>query len=116
MADHSAQVPSALRARLNAAITERGLSVRQVILRLPELTVPTMYRVIAGTTRDPRTSTLLALCRAIDIDPDDLLDALRPALEPEAAALLDDAEALDEADRWLLVDLVRVLARRRSPS
>jgi len=115
MPNQDALVLPELRARLNDALAARGLSLRQVVLRLPAPTGVAAYRIVAGTTRDPRTSTLLALCGAIDSDPDDLLDARRPALEPEAAALLDDAAALDETDCWLLVDLVRAVARRRSP-
>jgi len=43
-----------------------------------------------------------------------VLNARRPALNAETEDLLEGAEALDEADRRLLVDLVRAFARRRS--
>jgi len=114
MAEQSAQIPSALGRRLSDAIAARGLSARQAVLNLPQRAMATSYRILAGTTRDPRTSTILALCRLLEIDPDELLDAHRPALEPELRELRDDAEALDEADRWLLIDLVRAVARRQS--
>ena len=71
--------------------------------------------LLAGMIQNSRPSLLrVALSRAVDSDPDELLDARWPALEPEAEALLDEAEALDAADRRLLVDLVRAFARRRS--
>ena len=114
MTTPSTPILSELYARLTDAIAARGLSVRQVVLRLPASTAAAMYRILAGTTSDPRASTLLALCRVIDIDPDELLDTRRAALEPEVEALLDDAKGLDEADRRLLVDLVRAFARRQS--
>jgi len=114
MPTQHAQALPELGARLHAAIIARGLSVRQVALRLPGSTAAAMYRILAGTTRDPLTGTLRALCRALDIDPDELLDAGRPALDPELAALLVDAEALDEEGRQLLVSLVRAVACRRS--
>lgn len=112
MAEQSAQIPAALRARLSDAIAARGLSVRQVILRLPQRAMATSYRILAGTTSDPHTSTILALCRTIDVDPDELLGARRPALDPEAEALLEDTEALDEADRRLLVKVIRSITGR----
>ncbi len=92
MATQYAQLLSALRAGLDDAIAARGLSARRVVLRLPESAVATAYQILAGPTRDPRTSILLALCRAIDIDPNELLGAHRPALEPEAEGRLDRAE------------------------
>jgi len=112
MPTQHAQAPPEFGARLHAAITERGFSVRQVVLRLPGSTATAMYRILAGSTRDPLTGTLLALCRAIDSDPDELLDAHRPVLEPEVEALLDAAEALAEEDRWLLVKVIRSITGR----
>jgi len=113
MTTQRAQPVSALDAKLKGAIAAHGLSVRQVTLRLPERIVNAAYRVLAGTTRDPRTSTLFALCRAIDADPDELLGHVRPTLTPDVAELYDEAVSLDEADRWLLVGVVRAVARRR---
>lgn len=41
-------------------MAERGLSARQVVRRLPAPTIPTAYRILSGTTRDPLIGTLLA--------------------------------------------------------
>ena len=106
--------PTPIADALHRAMRARRLSAREVTRGMPGRQYATTYKILAGTSRDPKTSTLLALCRAIDIDPDELLDAHQPALEPEGEALLDEAEALDAADRRLLVDLVRAVARRRS--
>jgi len=114
MVNQDAPALPELRARLHDAMAERGLAARQVVLRLPRQSMPTVYRIFAGTTRDPLTSTLLALCRTIDMDLDELLDARRPALEPEAEALLEQAKALDEADRWLLVRAIRCVTGHRA--
>jgi len=106
--------PTPIADALHRAMRARRLSAREVTRGMPGQQYATTYKILAGTSRDPRTSTLLALCRAIEVDPDEMLDAYRPALEPEAEALLDEAEALDEQDRELLVVLVRAVARRRS--
>ena len=56
---------------------------------------------------------MLELCRALDVDPDELLSTALPPLEPELQGLLDAAQGLSEADRWLVVDMLRAIRRGR---
>ncbi len=93
-------------------MAERGLTTRQVVGRFPERHLGTAYRILAGRTADPWASTLVELCRALEVDPNDLFNATRPPLKPELEQVLTQASALSEEDRWLMVDLIRAIRRR----
>ena len=88
-------------------MAERGLTTREVVGRFPERHLGTAYRILAGRTTDPWSSTVVQLCGALEVDPNDLLGAIPSPLAPELDALLSEARALTEDDRWLIVDLLR---------
>ena len=97
--------------RIQELLRERGRSKRSLIYQLRTRHVSTGYRVLAGTTTDPWISSILEICQALDVDPDELLQVSRQPLTNELAMLLERTEQLDEEDRWLIVDLIRNLAR-----
>lgn len=101
-----------LAGRIQRAMAARGIRPRALAMALGDRHWSTAYRVLSGTTADPLMSTVLDVCRILDVDPDEILGATSPPLEPETQALLEAARALPEEDRWLIVDLVRVVRRR----
>ena len=109
--DHA---PTPIADAIRRGMHARGLAARELARRLPDQNYATMYRILGDASPDLQTSTLLAFCRALEVDPDELLDAHRPVLEPEVEALLDAAEALDEADRWVLVRVIRSINERHA--
>lgn len=53
----------------------RGLRASEVAHRLgAEYDLATFYRMLNGSTTEPRLPTLVALCQVLEIDPSDLLD------------------------------------------
>jgi len=93
----------------------RGLTTRDVVGKLPSRHVGTAYRLLAGRTRDPWTSTMAAMCAALDAEPNELLgvhDATAD-LEPEIRQVFDDVSKLPVEDRWLVLDVLRAVLRRR---
>jgi transcriptional regulator with XRE-family HTH domain len=98
--------------RIRQVLQERGMANRDLITGLGERHVGTAYRLLAGTTSDPWISTVLEVCQALHVDPDELLEATRQPLEPELSALLKQMQTLPEEDRWLAVDLLRAIYRR----
>jgi len=93
-------------------MAERGLTTREVVRRFPERHLGTAYRILAGRTTDPWSSTVVELCHALKVDPNDLLGITPSPLEPELDQLLAETAGLSEDDRWLIVDLVRAIGRR----
>lgn len=93
----------------------RGLTTREVIRGFDSDTVATAYRVLSGSTNDPRVSTLVLLCKALNATVDEVLkaeDALG-LFDPESRDVYDQLTRLSEEDQWVAHDLLRsVLARR----
>lgn len=60
---------------LARVMESRSLTVRDVLARLgAHRDRATVYRLLAGHTANPRLDTLLSLCAAMDITPNELLD------------------------------------------
>ena len=99
-------------ARIQRVMTERGIQPRELAMALGQRHWSTAYRVMSGATADSLISTIVDICRVLDVDPDELLGVSPPTLEPDTQLLLDAARDLTEDDQWLVVDLVRVLRRK----
>ena len=99
---------------LRRAAAERGLTTPEIVRRVRSRNAVTVYRVLAGTTPDPRASTLVALCAALDVDPDRLLGVSGPAElpDPELREALAQTRQLSVEDRWLLLTVLRAISRR----
>lgn len=100
--------------RIQQAMAARGVQPRDLAMALGARHWSTAYRVMSGATGDSLTSTIVDVCRVLDVSPDELLGVTQPSLAPETLALLEAARGLPEPDQWLVVDLVRVLRRKRS--
>jgi DNA-binding Xre family transcriptional regulator len=101
-----------LRGRIGQVLHERGMTNRDLIAGLGERHVGTGYRLLSGMTRDPRVSTVLEVCQALAVDPDELLHVSRAPLDSELEMLLAQVRRLDEEDGWLLIDVLRAICRR----
>ena len=77
---------------------------------------PTVYRVLAGKSRDPRARTLVALCATLDLDPDRLLGVSGPPElpDPELREALAQTRQLSAEDRRLLLTVLRAILRHRA--
>jgi transcriptional regulator with XRE-family HTH domain len=104
--------PLRLSERIRQILQERGLANRDLITGLGARHFGTGYRLLAGRTVDPWISTVLEVCQALAVDPDELLQVSREPLDPELDAVLKQVQALDEEDQWLLIDLIRSIRRR----
>jgi DNA-binding Xre family transcriptional regulator len=78
---------------LQDALRTRGLRVGDLLTRTAQRDRSTIYRVLKGDTRDTKVSTLLALCAALGVTPNDLLGA--------AGLWADDARSPDPLDQRL---------------
>lgn len=58
---------------IHTALKARGLKVADLLARMPQRDRSTIYRLLSGETRDAKVSTLLGLCRALGVTPNDLL-------------------------------------------
>lgn len=58
---------------IQTAMQARGLKVADVLARIPQRDRSTIYRLLNGETRDAKVSTLLGLCDALGVSPNDLL-------------------------------------------
>jgi transcriptional regulator with XRE-family HTH domain len=58
---------------IHTALKQRGLTVAELLARMPQRDRSTIYRLLSGETRDAKVSTLVVLCRAIGVTPNDLL-------------------------------------------
>jgi transcriptional regulator with XRE-family HTH domain len=104
--------PLHLSERIRQVLHERGMATRELITGLGERHFGTGYRLLAGRTGDPWTSTVLEVCHALAVDPDELLQVSRDPLDSELQVLLDQVRRLDEEDRWMLIDVLRSIRRR----
>lgn len=100
--------------RIQQAMAARGVQPRDLAMAPGTRHWSTAYRVMGGTTADPLISTVVDMCRVLEVGPDELLGVTPPPLEPEARDLLEAARGLPEQDQWLVVDLVRVIRRKRT--
>jgi DNA-binding Xre family transcriptional regulator len=84
----------------------------------------TLYRVLNGTTTDPRTSTLLEMCRTLHTSPGELLQLAGLHTPPDGGASLLDTSLrqafgelhdLSEDDRWVLLGVLRSIIKERGP-
>ncbi|MGI8551731.1 MAG: helix-turn-helix domain-containing protein [Dehalococcoidia bacterium] len=62
-----------LQQALQAAMRARNLKVGDLLTRMQQRDRSTIYRLLSGDTRDAKMSTLLAVCVALGITPNDLL-------------------------------------------
>ncbi len=58
---------------IQMAMQARGLKVADLLARIPQRDRSTIYRLLNGETRDAKVSTLLGLCHALGVTPNDLL-------------------------------------------
>ena len=103
---------------LRQAAAERGLTTATLVRRVRPQRAATVYRVLAGTSPDPRVSTVVALCAALDVDPERLLGVSSPAElpDPELRAALAQTRQLSAEDRRVLLTVLRaILSRGATP-
>jgi DNA-binding Xre family transcriptional regulator len=58
---------------MKTVMRARGLKVPDVLTRMLQRDRSTVYRLLNGDTRDAKLSTLLGLCSALDVSPNELL-------------------------------------------
>ena len=107
---HAVDVAGALR----RAAAEHGLTTAALVRRVGPRRAATAYNVLAGKSADPRVSTVVALCVALDVDPDRLLGVSGPAEppDPELREALAQTRLLSAEDRRLLLTVLRTILRR----
>jgi transcriptional regulator with XRE-family HTH domain len=98
--------------RIHAAMRSRGVQPRELVKRVSHRHRGTAYRIMSGHTPDPWTSTVVGVCQALNMDPDELLGTAPAPLSDEARQLYERALTLPERDKWILVDVVRTLRQR----
>ena len=106
---------SDLAGTLRQAAAERGLTGGRVARRARLRHSATVYNVLAGKSPDPRVSTLVLLCTALDVDPDRLLGVNGPAElpDPELRAALAETRRLSVEDRRVLLTILRAILHLR---
>jgi transcriptional regulator with XRE-family HTH domain len=107
-------------------IGARGLRPAEVADRLGGVrNRATFYRVLSGETADPRISTLLELCSALAITPEELLQLAElyrggghqlKLIDVQLRQALDETEPLDDDDKRLCLALLRAVIDVRAPS
>src|SRR5436190_21398217 len=59
---------------INSVLKVRGLTRKELLDRLPQGASPwAVYRILAGKSIDPRVSTVLTICQALDVSPTELM-------------------------------------------
>lgn len=71
---------------IRTVMQAHGLKTPELLSRMPQKDRSTVYRLLSGDTRDAKVSTLLGLCLALGVTPNDLLSL---------AGLWNDADPLD---------------------
>jgi len=104
-------------AAVRDVIEARGLRPAEIADRLGGTrNRATFYRVLSGGTNDPRTSTLLEICRALTISPGELLQLAglyqaqeRPLklIDIELRQAFGEIQQLEEDDRHVCLALLR---------
>jgi transcriptional regulator with XRE-family HTH domain len=107
-------------------IGARGLRPADVADRLGGVrNRATFYRILSDETKDPRTGTLLELCSALAITPDELLQLAElyrgegrqlKLIDVQLRQAIDETELLDDDDKRLCLALLRAVIDVRAPS
>ncbi len=116
-----ATVSPALATAIREVLRARGLAQRDFLARVPRQSSRwAVYRILSGYSRDPRLSTLLVICEALEISLNELVQVagLVPRRE-RSQVLVDvrlrrafrDVQELDEEIKPLAVELVDGLIR-----
>jgi transcriptional regulator with XRE-family HTH domain len=119
---------------LRTLIAERGSTLREVATRAQAWCDPaSVYRVLNGRTRNPQVATLAAICRALDVRPQEVFERAglwsatagpKDARHAELRALWVRLGCLPDAERMRVIEVVRALlgahraqqeAARRTP-
>jgi len=58
---------------IRTVMRARGLKMPDLLVRMPRRDRSTVYRLLNGDTQDAKVSTLLDLCSALGVTPNDLL-------------------------------------------
>jgi transcriptional regulator with XRE-family HTH domain len=58
---------------IQSAMQARGLTMPDLLARMPQRDRSTVYRLLNGDTRDAKLSTLVGLCTALGVTPNNLL-------------------------------------------
>ena len=115
----------ALAEAIKEIMDARGLRTADVARRLGEgYDRATFYRLLNGATTEPRLSTLVVLCRALEVNPTQLLQLAglwpyreRPVdtLDVQLRAAFAQLRVLPFDDKQRVVALVTCLARTWAP-
>ena len=108
----AAKDDASLASNIRRVMDVRGVSMRELCRTCGGTNRATVYRVVSGSIRESRVDTILDICRALDVDPDELLGTMPLPLEPDVQQLYEHASSLADRDKWFVVDLVRSLRRR----
>ena len=105
-------------------IDARGLRVAEVAAHFSEnRRRVTFYRVLSGTTANPRVSTLVELCTVLRVSPSELLHAAglihrrERSLEPidlELRRAYADLQGLSDEDKRLCLAMLRGVLKERT--
>lgn len=71
---------------------QRGLKMPELLASLPQRDRSTIYRLLKGDTRDAKIGTVLAVCAALELSPNELLSL---------AGLWPDNRSSDQLDTRL---------------
>lgn len=96
--------PMALHEAIKAVMEARGLKMVDLLASMPQRDRSTIYRLLSGDTRDAKIGTLLAICGALSLTPNELLTL---------AGLWPDKRSGDQLDMRLrqVFSVVQSLAR-----
>lgn len=104
---------------LCALIDERHSSWREVAARAePWCDRASVYRVLNGSTRNPQVTTLAAICRALDVRPQEVFERAglwsaengpKDARHAELRALWVSLGCLPDRERMRIIEVVRAL-------
>jgi DNA-binding Xre family transcriptional regulator len=86
MATETSEGPVALHRAIRAAMEARGLKTPDLLARMPQRDRSTVYRLLKGDTRDAKVSTLIGLCSALGVTPNDLLSLAGVWSDPERSS------------------------------
>jgi hypothetical protein len=82
-------VKMSLHEAIKATMQERGLQIPDLLAGMQQRDRSTVYRLLKGDTRDAKIGTLVAVCRALGVTPNELL---------VNAEIWPDARSTDQLD------------------
>jgi DNA-binding Xre family transcriptional regulator len=82
----------ALHEAIKMTMDQRGLKMPELLASLPQRDRSTIYRLLKGDTRDAKIGTVLAVCAALELSPNELLSL---------AGLWPDNRSSDQLDTRL---------------